>query len=114
MTTKKLNPKCFKTDKHGDRAVAFTATGYLLPCCWLDNHANGTVHQKWVKDFYKKEQHIDNHEKIEDIIEGKTWQNFFNMLENDPEDAPKVCWEHCNRPLDNFRGRLVQWGEDID
>ena len=28
----KVNPKCL--DK---KALAYTSTGYMLPCCWLDN-----------------------------------------------------------------------------
>ena len=43
-----FEPKCILTN----RALAFTATGYLIPCCWLDDH--NVWNQKWVKNFYKK------------------------------------------------------------
>ena len=43
-----FEPKCIQTN----RALAFTATGYLIPCCWLDDHS--VWNQKWVKNFYKK------------------------------------------------------------
>lgn len=84
-----LEPKCILTN----RALAFTATGYLIPCCWLDDHK--VWNQKWIKNFYKKDNHIDNHKTIDTIVEGSDFKEFYKMLIENSDDAPPVCRRHC-------------------
>ena len=84
-----FEPKCILTN----RALAFTATGYLIPCCWLDDH--NVWNQKWVKNFYKKNNHIDNHKSIDTIVEGSDFKEFYKMLTENSENAPPVCKHHC-------------------
>ena len=38
---------------------------------------------------------IENNENIEDIFESKEWGDFWEMLINNPHNAPPVCYEYC-------------------
>jgi hypothetical protein len=77
-------PRCL----NNKRFVAYTARGYLTPCCWVDGHPE-------FEHFYDKSLYIDNNESIEDIFNSKIWQGFYHMLENSPELAPEICKKQC-------------------
>jgi hypothetical protein len=77
-------PRCL----NNTRFIAYTATGYITPCCWVDQHPE-------FNKFYDKSLYIDNNESIDNILNSKIWQEFYHMLENSPETAPTVCREQC-------------------
>lgn len=91
---KELKPKCLKSD----RALAFTATGYIVPCCWIDNE------QGWkdetLSKFYDNSLHLDNNKSIEDIVNSETWYKFFSTLINKPENASHSCKKFCSVEID--------------
>jgi hypothetical protein len=73
--------------------LAYTATGHILPCCWLDNN-NKDPKQK-VQQFLTDELKLENNDSIEDIITSDTWINFHKSLIDFPENAPRMCQKMC-------------------
>lgn len=94
MEKLKFRPKCI----YKDRSIAWTATGFLVPCCWVDKPDGWD--DETLKKFYEKKLHLDNNEKVEDIINSETWQKFFDMLKNNPEKAPTMCKSYCSMSRD--------------
>jgi len=98
----KFKPKCIKSNK----ALAFTATGYIVPCCWVDNEQGWK--DKTLSKFYNKSLHLNNNDSIEDIINSETWYDWFIMLKSKPENAPFVCKQYCSVPLNESITRKVK------
>ena len=105
---KKFQPKCILTD----RQISFTATGFVIPCCWVDNPDSRK--DKNIKKFFDSKQHIDKHNSVMEIMNGEVFTNFWNMLKNEPEKAPDTCKKYCGCDLsdkvtkqDNYFNRPV-------
>ena len=99
------------------QGISLTATGFVLPCCWLASYAafwpkasgemadgsdglNGSENfseDEKIKLFFAKELHIDNNETIDDIINSDTWQNFMSDLINKPEESSPLCFIRCSQ-----------------
>ena len=99
------------------QGISLTATGFVLPCCWLASYAafwpkasgemadgsdglNGSENfseDEKIKLFFAKELHIDNNETIDDIISSDTWQNFMSDLINKPEESSPLCLKRCSQ-----------------
>lgn len=77
-------PRCL----NNTRFISYNSTGYITPCCWVDNSEE-------FKDFYDESLHIDNNENIEDIFNSNVWQKFYHKLEVQPETAPNICRKQC-------------------
>lgn len=100
---KKFNPKCITEN----RDLAYTTTGHLTPCCWVNDN-----YEKYLKDIQSLEMHIDNFDSIEDILLSKPWRVFFDMLMNNPDDAPQVCKKYCGsnkswNEIEGFEQRIT-------
>ena len=93
----KLKPKCFAEFSHDGRGqqICLNHKGYFTPCCWFDSESKKRKGNELVRKFFDPELHIDNNENIKDIVEGEFWNNFFEMLKNNPENAPDLCYEMC-------------------
>ena len=78
-----VDPKCIK----GDNCIAYSATGYLLPCCWADQIDRRLEFKSLLKDKFR----LDKVESIEEIINSDEWQSFYRGLLEDPDNAPSVC-----------------------
>lgn len=91
---KEFKPKCLQTEK----SLAITATGYVVPCCWVDNEQGWT--DKILSKFYDKSLHLDNNKNIEDIVNSEIWYDFFSTLINKPKNAPNSCKKFCSTGLD--------------
>lgn len=98
----KFKPKCLLAK----RVPACTATGYIVPCCWVDNPLGWN--DKTISKFYDKTLHLDNNNSIEDIINSETWHDWFVMLKNKPENAPPVCKKYCSVSLNEMITRKVK------
>jgi len=85
--TKKLNPKCFK-----NWATAYTATGYLVPCCYCDNPE--TMNDSNFKKLLDASK-VEESNSIEDILLSDEWSNFRDNLKKDI--APNVCFRYCGQ-----------------
>jgi hypothetical protein len=88
MSKNKFKPKCLSHET----PIAYSAEGYLIPCCWSDRTCGNGGYEK----FYQPSLHIDNNESIEDILMSDTWLKFYNMLEHHSNEAPKHCHKKCS------------------
>lgn len=86
-----LKPKC-KIDK----PWAYTSDGFILPCCWCDKRRKDADEKEGWIHFKRPALHIDNVESIEEIIEHPVWQEFWRILEEEPENAPMTCKRYCS------------------
>ena len=80
--------------------LSITATGFVLPCCWLASvygpHDEEDISKdEKIKPLFDKELHIDN-KTIEDIVNSDTWQNFMSDLVNRPEESSPFCFKRCS------------------
>ena len=91
-----INPKCL--DK---KALAYTATGYMLPCCWCDNPVGWVEPQ--IKRLRQDHLKVKNNNKIIDIISSDEWVNFFQELKINPS---KTCQRFCGVPLNQHIGKV--------
>ena len=86
-----LKPKCKK-----DKPYALSSLGYLLPCCWCDKRLSASDEQEGWKKFKDPALHIDKVESVEEILESKVWQEFWRVLEEEPDNAPPTCKRYCS------------------
>lgn len=95
----KIYPKCLSAW----RDLAFTSTGHLTPCCWV----NYSFHEPFLKDLLTDEMHIDNFESIEEILTSKPWRDFYNMIQNNQDLAPSTCRHYCTgkTTLEDLEGK---------
>lgn len=93
---KTLRPKCFPDFCHDQigQQICLNHAGYFTPCCWFDDEAVRKNYEI-VDKFFDPSLHIDNNEKVEDIVEGNFWKDFFEMLYYNPEKAPGICYKMC-------------------
>ena len=106
-----FRPKCLHPDgANVGRSVAVTATGFVLPCCWLDrpDGSENLLEDEKIKLFFDKELHKDNNETIEDIVSTDTWQNFMSELINRPEESSPICLKMCSSD-GNIHRKQEKW-----
>lgn len=92
----KLEPRCFPERFKKEKeimGIAYTSTGYLMPCCWLDE-----IH--YINEYKKiglhdEELKLSNNECVEDIVYSEQWQNFRRILVEEPHNAPTICRYKC-------------------
>ena len=73
-------------------SAAYSATGFILPCCYADN--------PYISDFSElltQDLKLENNSNVHDIINSRQWLKFFDMLKNDPDQAPKTCKYYCSQ-----------------
>lgn len=101
----KIQPRCLsflfsKNKPHMDisKGAAYTSDGYMLPCCWLDDPP---VH-RYIKACGLKDEELAlaNNEKLEDIFTSEQWENFFQTLLWQPENASYMCKKKCGVNID--------------
>ena len=85
----KVYPKCLNK-----KEIAYTATGYLLPCCWLDKPTAWQEPQ--VKRLMKKHLKLENFDSVEEVVHTKEWKDFFEELKTNPAIT---CRNYCSTPL---------------
>ena len=76
MPKKIFKPKCIMSD----RQMAFTSTGFVVPCCWIDSP--GGRRDSTLKQFYQKEMHIDNFAGVGDVIDTPLYKDFIDASIN--------------------------------
>ena len=90
-----LKPKCVIKSENGRTAsLGHSAEGYLTPCCWID----GFLEDRGISQdiFYQEKFKISNVKNIKEITQSKEWVEFYTMLQEHPEQAPRTCWKVCN------------------
>ena len=105
-THMKLFPKCHpywevdgkKIKNDLVQGTAYTAEGYLLPCCWCDHvHPDGKK-QFEAYGFYEPELKVSNVDDIEqEILRSPEWYHFHETLVQNPHAAPLVCKRKCGQ-----------------
>ena len=85
-----FQPKCLKFG----RAAAVTATGVVLPCCWLDQPSS--LRDEKVDTLFEAKLNIDNNDTIEDIINSAPWQKFMRELVEKPKESSPICLRMCS------------------
>jgi len=94
----KLEPRCLPPH---DKGCAYSATGYLIPCCWTDPYEIGDgVYEKTAQEivdiFFKEELKLSNVETVDEILLSESWVNFYDTLINDEDNAPLICKKMCS------------------
>ena len=77
----KIHPKCL----YELQPAAYTSDGYMLPCCWMDDPPV----YRYIKECGLKDEELllSNNDRLDDIFTSDQWENFFNTLLNDPNNA---------------------------
>ena len=88
--TIKIVPRCL-TEGEKHKRLTYSATGYILPCSYADDY-NIADFQDLIKDHLSI-YNIDNVQ--EQILNSKEWKDFYKVLKEDPENAPKSCKFYC-------------------
>lgn len=99
----KILPKCHPYWKIGDEItdnrqlapIAYTAQGYLLPCCFCDTQITKETEQYAKFGLFNQNLKVENVDDIEDILTSSEWQNFHETLLKDPQSAPAKCKHTC-------------------
>ena len=84
----KLYPRCMDLDQR--QPPAYSAAGWLLPCCWADTK-DWPGFEKLLQDHLK----VENVDSIEDILFSDEWDEFYHNLVEHPVKAPPVCKKKC-------------------
>jgi len=94
----KIEPKCLKFGTRDNKGAAYTSDGFMLPCCWMDDPPV----YRYVKHCGLKDPELAlaNNEKLEDIFTSYQWENFFQTLLNNPENASYMCKKKCGVDID--------------
>lgn len=87
MKIRKLKPKCLEEN----RDLAYTTTGHLTPCCWVNTEFN----EHYLRQILSPKMQINNFNSVEEILTSRPWINFFKMLKENPQAAPRVCKRYC-------------------
>ena len=105
--TNKLYPKCHPYwEEDGEKiknpqvkGVAYTAEGYLLPCCWCDRDQPKIRKEFEFLGFYEEDLKVSNVDDIkEEILKSPEWYTFHKMLLEEPNNAPEICKRKCIEP----------------
>jgi hypothetical protein len=94
----KLYPKCIQASYNdGEKAKppALSARGFFYPCCWCDKYEEKA--DKEFENLTKEHLRVENVEDVEDIFASDEWADFFDILINDPDNAPSVCKRMCGK-----------------
>ena len=86
-----IKPKCLPP---GKKEIAYTTTGHIVPCCWLDNPLGWEEPQ--IKRLYQDKLKVSNNKDIESIVDSDEWNNFFEELKTNPS---QTCKRFCSGPI---------------
>ena len=99
----KIKPKCLNYRSQDNKGAAYTSDGYMLPCCWLDDPpVYRYVKLSGLKD---EELLLSRNERLEDIFASDQWENFFQTLLNNPENASYMCKKKCGVDIEKNADR---------
>ena len=83
--TTKLDPQCLK-----GFSFAYSATGFILPCCYADNSIISEFAELMTENLK-----LDNNTDVEDIVLSDEWIRFYNKLKENSNDVPRACKYYC-------------------
>jgi len=101
----KIIPKCFPFLENGDidingmgQCMAFSASGYYVPCCWMDNAFDRKENPGGI---YNKELNVKNGITPEDALNSRQWKNFYRKILFKPKEAGSRCKTSCGVIIDD-------------
>ena len=96
--TMKIQPKCLAFNTRDNKGAAYTSDGFMLPCCWMDDPPV----YRYVKACGLKDDELllSNNKSLDDIFTSDQWENFFQTLLHDPENASYMCKKKCGINVD--------------
>lgn len=105
----KLNPKCLSSNPRETKGAAYTSDGYMLPCCWLDDPPV----YRYIKECGLKDEKLllSNNSCLEDIFTSDQWENFFQILLNEPEKTSYMCKKKCGVDFTEEE-TAIRWAEE--
>lgn len=86
-----IDPECLKYTEFGDypnQGVGYTATGYLVPCCWFDTPDLLTSNYSYMA------KPLTDDISVEEIINSDDWITFYNNLKKGIGLPP--CERRCS------------------
>lgn len=85
---KEFIPECINGREH-----SYSVTGYIIPCCYLDNGRLIAIEKfGMLKDKF----HISNINDIgNDVFESDEWLLFFDTLIHDYDNVHNYCKDRC-------------------
>lgn len=95
-----MRPKCHpfwiengeRVDNQNMTSLAYTATGYVMPCCWMDPvNAKGDE----PNPLHVEELKLSNNTSVKQVMLSPIWLKFHRDLIESPECALKICREMC-------------------
>jgi len=86
-------PQCLLKENPTD--VGHSPLGFLTPCCYTC--VNSPEKHKGISQLYAEHLKIDNVDSVEEIIFSEEWFEFFDMLNDRPDDWPDICIKICDR-----------------
>lgn len=96
-----IEPKCFPFNKDGNNiqsemknGPAHTATGYLLPCCWMDK-SYVVANDDDLNGVRVPELNLNTGISYKEIMASDNWKKFYKQLFEEPEKSHKICKECC-------------------
>jgi len=108
-----LKPKCIPRNpqthlnKSITREFAYTASGYIVPCCICDNAGHNmerkSKHDPLYANLFKEHLHLDNIDSLDEVFFSDEWMAFVKGLDSF-ETASAVCQSHCGKS--NLDGTL--------
>lgn len=89
-----IDPQCIKIVKGRPvQTIAYTADGYLLPCCWCDSlYARDDIENL---NLFHEDLKLKNVDSVEKILYSDSWKNFFKVITTDSTNAPICCKKKC-------------------
>ena len=85
-----IDPKCL----NGEMEYFYSAEDYLLPCCWCGEFvAKPESNDPKIQSLMTNK--LSEVDSVEQIVESKEWKEFWDILFDDPNNAPVPCKSKC-------------------
>ena len=79
-----FRPSCI----HDNKEPAYSATGYILPCCWCDT--GFILEDEDFASIVQEKFKLEVAEDVASIVESDEWKEFFKF-----KRIPLVCQRYC-------------------
>ena len=79
-----FRPSCI----HDNKEPAYSATGYILPCCWCDT--GFILEDEDFASIVQEKFKLGVAEDVASIVESDEWKEFFKF-----KRIPLVCQRYC-------------------
>jgi hypothetical protein len=88
-----LSDGTMQKNESQNQTIAYTADGYLLPCCWCD--AESTRSDIIDAGLYNPYLKLSANNSVDTILHSEEWKKFIYTIMHTPQNAPRCCKEKC-------------------